>query len=169
MGKKILVLSDNHGNLTNLKYILEAFQGEYDVLVHCGDSEFEREMVAALTDRPVYLAEGNCDYDFSGDGEEIFELAEHICFVTHGHRYGVNWGEEELLERAQDMGADIVFYALSGLSVLRRRKYMDFQSGKHRPAKADSQRAYISYCGIKRRRQSNPEVLFHIKYRWHEK
>ena len=110
MGKKILVLSDNHGNLTNLKYILEAFQGEYDVLVHCGDSEFEREMVAALTDRPVYLAEGNCDYDFSGDGEEIFELAEHICFVTHGHRYGVNWGEEELLERAQEMGADIVFY-----------------------------------------------------------
>ena len=40
----------------------------------------------------------------------MFEFADHICFVTHGHLYGVNWGLHDLLERTQEMGADIAFY-----------------------------------------------------------
>lgn len=110
MGKKILVVSDNHGSRANLDVALEYTKGQIDALVHCGDSEFTREMLQELVDCPVYLAEGNCDYYFTGDGEDIFEIEEHICFVTHGNQYGVNWGEEELLEKALEMGADIVFY-----------------------------------------------------------
>ena len=33
-----------------------------------------------------------------------------MAFVTHGDVYGVSWGEEELVSRAQEMGADVVFY-----------------------------------------------------------
>ena len=110
MKNKILVVSDNHGNITNLKYILEEFKGEFDRLVHCGDSEFSCQMLRELVDCPVHMAEGNCDYCFEENSDDIFEYGEHVCFVTHGHRYGVNWGEEELLEKALEMGADLVFY-----------------------------------------------------------
>lgn len=92
MGKKILVVSDNHGNWANLNVALEFMKGKMDALVHCGDSEFTPEMLRGMADCPVYLAEGNCDYYFAGDSEDIFELGGHVCFVTHGNQYGVNWG-----------------------------------------------------------------------------
>lgn len=110
MGKKILVVSDNHGEMYNLSMALDYMKGKIDALVHCGDSEFSMERLRGLADCPVYLAEGNCDYYFTGDSEDIFEMEGHVCFVTHGNRYGVNWGEEELLDKALEMGADLVFY-----------------------------------------------------------
>ena len=110
MGKKILVVSDNHGNMYNLQTAIAFMEGKIDAMVHCGDSEFSPDTLRGLVDCPVYMAEGNCDYQFSGDSEDIFEMAGHVCFVTHGNRYGVNWGEDELLERALEMGADLVFY-----------------------------------------------------------
>lgn len=58
---------------------------------------------------------------FSRDKEDVFELGDHVAFVTHGDVYGVSWGEEELVSRAQEMGADVVFYgayALSGISCI---------------------------------------------------
>lgn len=110
MGKKILVVSDNHGNMYNLQTAIAFMEGKIDAMVHCGDSEFSPDTPRGLVDCPVYMAEGNCDYQFSGDSEDIFEMAGHVCFVTHGNRYGENWGEDELLERALEMGADLVFY-----------------------------------------------------------
>ena len=110
MAKNILVISDNHGNISNLNIVLEEFKGQFDVMVHCGDSEFAADEVRGLVDCPVYLAEGNCDYDFTADREDLFEFEGHVCLVTHGHHCGVNWGEDELVEHAQEMGADIAFY-----------------------------------------------------------
>lgn len=110
MGRKILVVSDNHGNMANLKYVLEEFQGQIEAMVHCGDSEFPSGMLRSLVECPVYMAEGNCDYGFEESQDDIFEFGDHVCFVTHGHRYGVNWGEDELVEKALEMGADLVFY-----------------------------------------------------------
>ena len=37
MAKNILVVSDNHGNMSNLSFVLEEFKGKFDALVHCGD------------------------------------------------------------------------------------------------------------------------------------
>lgn len=110
MGKTILVVSDNHGNMSNLEMVIDYMKGKMDVMVHCGDSEFTPDMLRSMAGCPVYMAEGNCDYDFAADSEDIFELAGHVCFVTHGNQYGVNWSEDELLDRALEMGADIVFY-----------------------------------------------------------
>ena len=110
MAKNILVVSDNHGNMSNLSFVLEEFKGKFDALVHCGDSEFSVDELRGMVGCPVYLAEGNCDYNFTADSEDIFEFEGHVCLVTHGHHRGVNWGDEELLDYALEMGADIVFY-----------------------------------------------------------
>ena len=110
MGKKILVVSDNHGNHSNLKVVVNEWKDKIDAMVHCGDSEFSAEKLRSMVPVPVYMAEGNCDYGFDGDRESLFEMEGHICFVTHGHYYGASWGDEELLEKALEVGADIVFY-----------------------------------------------------------
>lgn len=110
MGKKILVVSDNHGSMRNLELVLDQWIDQVDALVHCGDSEYSVSYLKSLADVPIYLAEGNCDYGFGKDADSIFEFEGHVCYVTHGHRYGANWGDEGLVERALEMGADILFY-----------------------------------------------------------
>ena len=89
MGQKYLVVSDNHGNMSNLEYVIERFRGKIEALIHCGDMEIPPEMLEELAGCPVYMAEGNCDYNFSRDKEDIFELGDHVAFVTHGDAYGV--------------------------------------------------------------------------------
>mgnify|MGYP000775651214 FL=1 len=84
MGQKYLVVSDNHGNMSNLEYVIERFRGKIEALIHCGDMEIPPEMLEELAGCPVYMAEGNCDYNFSRDKEDIFELGDHVAFVTHG-------------------------------------------------------------------------------------
>ena len=106
MGKKYLVVSDNHGSMANLEYVIDRFHGQIEGLIHCGDMEIPPEMLEELAGCPVYMAAGNCDYNFSRDKEDVFELGDHVAFVTHGDVYGVSWGEEELVSRAQEMGAD---------------------------------------------------------------
>ncbi len=108
--KKLLVVSDNHGNGYGLESVLDLYKGKFDALVHCGDSEWSPEYLQSLVDCPVYCARGNCDRGFNDHVEDIFEFGDHVCFVTHGHFYGVNWGREELVDKALEMGADIVFY-----------------------------------------------------------
>ena len=88
MGQKYLVVSDNHGNMSNLEYVIERFRGKIEALIHCGDMEIPPEMLEELAGCPVYMAEGNCDYNFSRDKEDILEL----------------------VSKAQEMGADVVFY-----------------------------------------------------------
>ena len=39
MGQKYLVVSDNHGNMSNLEYVIERFRGKIEALIHCGDME----------------------------------------------------------------------------------------------------------------------------------
>ena len=97
MGQKYLVVSDNHGNMSNLEYVIERFRGKIEALIHCGDMEIPPEMLEELAGCPVYMAEGNCDYNFSRDKEDIFELGDHVAFVTHGDAYGVSRRWERML------------------------------------------------------------------------
>ena len=45
MGQKYLVVSDNHGNMSNLEYVIERFRGKIEALIHCGDMEIPPEML----------------------------------------------------------------------------------------------------------------------------
>ena len=67
MGKKYLVVSDNHGSMANLEYVIDRFHGQIEGLIHCGDMEIPPEMLEELAGCPVYMAAGNCDYNFSRD------------------------------------------------------------------------------------------------------
>jgi hypothetical protein len=43
MGKKYLVVSDNHGSMANLEYVIDRFHGQIEGLIHCGDMEIPPE------------------------------------------------------------------------------------------------------------------------------
>ena len=53
MGQKYLVVSDNHGNMSNLEYVIERFRGKIEALIHCGDMEIPPEMLEELAGCPV--------------------------------------------------------------------------------------------------------------------
>lgn len=56
MGQKYLVVSDNHGNMSNLEYVIERFRGKIEALIHCGDMEIPPEMLEELAGCPVYMS-----------------------------------------------------------------------------------------------------------------
>lgn len=48
MGKKYLVVSDNHGSMANLEYVIDRFHGQIEGFIHCGDMEIPPEMLEEL-------------------------------------------------------------------------------------------------------------------------
>lgn len=107
---KVLVVSDSHGDDSRLDYILDYYKKEIDMVIHCGDLEYPASELRKRIDCPLYIAKGNCDMLFEDDPEPMVEIEGHVCLIVHGHRQGVNWGNEDLAEYAQLVGADVVFY-----------------------------------------------------------
>ncbi|CAM9100441.1 metallophosphoesterase [Mycoplasma marinum] len=86
--KKILAISDNHGNKKIVDKILSI--EEYDLAIHLGDSEFDSKWANSRFD---YAVEGN--NDFNGLPLEIKFTFEGLNFlIMHGHTRGIyvhNW------------------------------------------------------------------------------
>jgi len=112
---KILVVSDSHGNNTNIRRVIEA-ESPFNILVHCGDVEGPRSVVAP-EDAPfeVRVVRGNCDFGNSLPVEEVFKAGFFNVWVTHGDRYNVKYDErfEQLKRAAVERHADIVFFGHS--------------------------------------------------------
>lgn len=110
---KILVMSDTHGWDYNAKKAVEKEQ-PFDVLIHLGDvQETETEFLrysGVGFDTPAYFVEGNCDRTGIYPESQIVELAGHRLFLTHGNRFYVTFGTEELRDEAARNQCDIAIY-----------------------------------------------------------
>ena len=120
MSERILIVSDTHGRLNYFKEML-ARTGKPDRLIHLGDSEGQQDEIARLAGCPVDIVRGNCDYSSDLAQDKLIEIGKYRVFLTHGHRYQVNFGIQTLKEAALLRGADIAMYGLSRA---------DYQSGK---------------------------------------
>ena len=107
--EKILIVSDTHGHLTNYETVLKKV-GPVDQIIHLGDAERTEDQLAALSDAPFHMVGGNCDQGAGLPLEEELQLGPYRAFLTHGHRYNVNWGLRELLEEARDRGVSLILY-----------------------------------------------------------
>lgn len=111
MSTRVLLVSDTHGNVDGLVQAVENCKGQYDMVVHCGDSEMSLSYLQKIVgDVPIHIVQGNCDSEYDAYKNDVFEIEGHVCFLVHGHRQRVHWGVEELLEKAEEYGADVVFY-----------------------------------------------------------
>ncbi|MDO4313432.1 MAG: metallophosphoesterase [Eubacteriales bacterium] len=106
---KVLIISDTHRSLKNLKIVLER-EGTVDMLIHLGDVERQMADIRQMVDCPIHMIAGNNDFLSGLPSEEEFEIGRYKVFITHGHSYLVNITEERLQDVARMLGADIVMY-----------------------------------------------------------
>ena len=109
---KILVVSDVHGRLPALRWILK--NETADAMFFLGDGLFDLDgAVNLLRDPlpyPVYRVRGNCDIGFPDPTEGLAPIAGVLFFYTHGHLYYVKSDYGELADAAQARGADVALF-----------------------------------------------------------
>jgi len=119
--KKLLVLSDSHGETTALKAVFNwaknyippndticaaAFLGD-------GLSDLKLAADAAGFTCDWKCVSGNNDYGTNIPDALTFDYAEHRIFICHGHRYSLYGGHHALLAAARLNNADIAMFGHS--------------------------------------------------------
>ncbi len=109
--KKIVVVSDSHGNTPRLSGII-AFEQPFDILIHCGDGISDLFHVEIPQGVVVVGVTGNIDVARGIDRERLatFEADDSLFMVVHGDQYRVHhdysWIEREWRIR----NADVVLF-----------------------------------------------------------
>lgn len=111
---KILIASDTH---SNNGLLIAAIKKEMplDMVIHLGDLESTASLWEIDAAIPVPVARhfvlGNNDIFVKLDSSKEVQLGTyHKAFLSHGHRYGVNFGLEELRDEAHRRGCDIAMF-----------------------------------------------------------
>lgn len=105
---RIGVISDTHGDLATILQVVNQIT-DVDLWLHAGDCSQDADYLRGLVKVPVVAARGNCDGHTTAKIDEFVEVADRKIWLTHGHRYGVKQGTQELV-RGKHYGADVVVY-----------------------------------------------------------
>lgn len=117
---KILIISDSHGNTDNLLKAVKK-NSDADLLIHLGD--YIRDLDVICKNFPqleIEAVTGNNDFFFNAgfdsrissfnQSEKVLMLDGKKVFITHGHKYSVKRGYEQLCEKALQLEADLVLF-----------------------------------------------------------
>lgn len=105
---KILIVSDTHGQETNLKKALKK-AGQIDQLIHLGDAEGAEGRIRSMAGVPTAIVAGNNDFYCDLPREIIATIGKYRAMLTHGHYY-VGMGYERLREEALSQKVDIFMF-----------------------------------------------------------
>ncbi len=123
---KVLVISDTHRNIRNVIDILKRVQGMgVMALIHCGDHRDDAANIKKLYPGiEVYAVCGNCDSGSYGEASaKIISIEGASIFITHGHRYGIKWGDySDLLIDAEAHEAQIAICGHSHSAYLEKKQ-----------------------------------------------
>jgi len=140
---KILVISDSHGYIGKLQ---EVYEREVpDVLFHLGDSELNYGWLNSFFDVPIYCVRGNCDVDSQFEQYLVVEQMKHRFFLTHGHRFGVKSGLNQLAQNARERGCDVALYGHTHLPFFEEINGVTIANpgSLELPRQADRRRSYM--------------------------
>lgn len=85
---KILVLSDSHGNISNMLRAVE--QESPRMILHLGDCWRDGERLhSRFPEVPFEQVPGNCDFRSSEPTERLLFWEDKRVLMCHGHTYGV--------------------------------------------------------------------------------
>ena len=107
--KRILVISDSHRYYYNLDKMQKEIK-KPDYIIHLGDVARDQDYIMALFGCPVDMVAGNNDIFTDLPGEFIIREGKHVVFLTHGHGYSVYNSTDRLVQRAKELGADMVMF-----------------------------------------------------------
>lgn len=117
---KILVVSDTHRYLGNLKIALDQ-EGKIDMLIHAGDAEGDENYIRSMLMCPTLIVRGNNDRGGDLPLESTIDLYGVKIFITHGHKYAVRFDNELLINKAKKAGAEIVVFGHIHTPVLEKK------------------------------------------------
>ncbi|MGG4267483.1 metallophosphoesterase family protein [Peribacillus simplex] len=107
---KVLIMSDSHGLTHEISMIIDRHKQEVAAMIHCGDSELERND-PHMSD---FLAvRGNCDYDSAYPTDIVENIAGKCFFITHGHLYNIKMTLMNLSYKSEEAKADIICFGHS--------------------------------------------------------
>lgn len=106
---KVLIISDTHNNYRNLRQVMER-EKEVSLVLHLGDLEGHDDYVRQVAGAPLEAVQGNCDYRSEWPAETMVEVGKYLIFMSHGHRYQVEYDLHNLEEMARDSGADMAMF-----------------------------------------------------------
>ncbi|MCC8168379.1 MAG: metallophosphoesterase [Clostridiales bacterium] len=106
--KKIIVLSDSHGNVNNMIYAVR--ETKPDMIIHLGDCwgdalKLKREFPKI----PMECVPGNCDY-VNEPNARTLRIEGFDVLICHGHLYYVKMQMTTLQTAAQAQGVDVVLF-----------------------------------------------------------
>ncbi len=107
--KKIVILSDTHGNLEALKKMEQIFD-EADYILFAGDGYKDLNVLSKNNYKKLVAVSGNCDAELLSNKEKFFEIDGKKILLCHGDLYGVKSGLTRLKLRAEELGADVVIF-----------------------------------------------------------
>lgn len=111
---KILVISDSHNVILDSQIENIKKEGNFDLLIHCGDKYNDAEQFAEkLNIEKVLNVPGNCDFDYNNIGTKsniIEEIQGKKFIITHGHTHYVKLNLNKLKNFAKKNKADVVLY-----------------------------------------------------------
>ena len=107
--KKIVAISDTHGNLKNIEQLYPLLE-ENDYIVHLGDGVTEIRAILSKFPQKTYFCEGNCDFLSALPDEGVLEIESVRIFYCHGHKYGVKTSLERLAEKAKSLDCQLALY-----------------------------------------------------------
>ncbi|MGB8455531.1 MAG: metallophosphoesterase [Anaerocolumna sp.] len=106
---KIMIVSDSHGSTNYLENALIKVK-PIDLFIHLGDFEGSEEYIRSIVSCRAEMVPGNNDYFTGLDKDKIIMIGNYSIFLTHGHRYGVNFGTERIKDTAMQLGASIAIF-----------------------------------------------------------
>ena len=107
--RKIVVISDSHGNRQSLDDLDRIF-AESDLIIHLGDTSSDGGYVRAKYPEKTVVINGNCDFINVGEKEKIISCEGINIFACHGHAYSVKSTLARLAERAKAIDCKIALY-----------------------------------------------------------
>ena len=106
--KKILVLSDSHGEQDNM--IQAVKNTEPDMIIHLGDCWSDAVMLREeFSDIPMEHVPGNCDFSME-ETEKMLDIEGEKVLICHGHTYNVKSDYMRLQYAALEKGATVVLF-----------------------------------------------------------
>lgn len=118
---RIGIVSDTHGDQRMIKQVI-AQAGPVALWLHAGDYVRDGRIFGEMTGLPVHMAAGNCDPRAVELPEQFLTCEGYRIMLTHGHRYRVKDGLQELVWWGRQYEVNIVVFGHTHKPVICREE-----------------------------------------------
>lgn len=116
--KKIVIMSDNHGDM-NILTDIKVLEDDADYYIHCGDSESYQ-----LRDLDEFVAvKGNNDWSLDLPQTARLDIEGRHLLITHGQFFGYFDREKKMLDFLKKYNGDVFNLRTYTYASSKRRKW----------------------------------------------